>query len=467
MRRTDALRRFGPGYFDLIVIDEAHRSVYQKYGAIFQYFDSLLVGLTATPKDEVDHNTYSLFNLEDGVPTDSYDLTDAIAEGYLVPPVGRSIATKFVRQGIRYDDLSHDEQEAWDLLDWEDGVVPDEVDAAAVNNWLFNADTVDKVLETLMTEGRKVAGGDKLGKTIVFARSKKHAEFIVERFDANYPEHRGAFARVIVFGEHLCAEPHRRLLSQTTKLPQIAISVDMLDTGIDVPDIVNLVFFKPVYSKTKYWQMVGRGTRLRPDLYGPCDDKKDFVIFDVCQNIEYFNAEVPSVSPSASPPLGSRLFTGRLALLAAIDQMVDDAELVALREGLAANLHSTVAGMSLDNFLVRPRRREVERFAAGSGGFRSQTLTTRMRRRSPGCPRRPTCSTRMSRRSVSTCSPCARSSGCSLAMLHLRPRRSASRRSRRPWGSRRASRRCSARSTSSRRSPVRTGGWMSRCRCSN
>ncbi|MFZ2965200.1 MAG: DEAD/DEAH box helicase family protein, partial [Rhodoglobus sp.] len=181
----DGLRRFGPGYFDLVIVDEAHRSVYQKYGAIFDYFDSLLVGLTATPKDEIDHNTYGLFNLEDGVPTDSYDLTDAIAEGYLVPPVGRSIATKFVREGIRYDELSESEKEAWDLLDWEDGLIPDVVDSSAMNTWLFNRDTVDTVLETLMTEGRKVAGGDRLGKTIVFAKNTKHAEFIAERFDAN------------------------------------------------------------------------------------------------------------------------------------------------------------------------------------------------------------------------------------------------------------------------------------------
>ncbi|MHA6668973.1 DEAD/DEAH box helicase family protein [Homoserinimonas sp. A447] len=358
----DGLRRFGPGYFDLIVVDEAHRSVYQKYGAIFDYFDSLLVGLTATPKNEIDHNTYGLFNLEDGVPTDSYDLTDAIAEGYLVPPVGRSVATQFVREGIRYADLSDEEKEAWDLLDWDDNVVPDEVDSSAMNTWLFNADTVDKVLATLMTDGRKVAGGDRLGKTIIFAKNVKHAEFIERRFNASYPEYAGHFARIIVSGL-----PYAQSLiddfSLTDKLPQIAISVDMLDTGIDVPDIVNLVFFKPVHSKTKYWQMVGRGTRLRKDLYGPGEHKKDFIIFDVCQNIEYFNEDYPSAETSAGESLGHRLFTSRLALLAGIDSNDGDAELTALREGLAARMHGNVAGMSLDNFVVRPRRRAVERFS--------------------------------------------------------------------------------------------------------
>lgn len=359
---TDGLKRFGPGYFDLIIVDEAHRSVYQKYGAIFEYFDSLLVGLTATPKDEIDHNTYGLFNLEDGVPTDSYDLTDAIAEGYLVPPVGRSIATKFVRDGIRYDELSEADREAWDLLDWEDGLIPDEIDSTAMNSWLFNIDTVDLVLETLMTEGRTVAGGDRLGKTIVFAKNNKHAEFIAERFNANYPQYKGEFARVITHVQSF-SQSLIDAFSNAESAPHIAISVDMLDTGIDVPEVVNLVFFKPVHSKTKYWQMVGRGTRLRPDLYAPGEPKEDFVIFDVCQNIEYFNEDLPSAGTSHTPSLRSRLFVSRLQLLASIDSAQDDTELTAVREGLAARLHGQVAGMSLDNFVVRRHRRFVERFA--------------------------------------------------------------------------------------------------------
>ncbi|MCC6270917.1 MAG: DEAD/DEAH box helicase family protein, partial [Microbacteriaceae bacterium] len=362
---TDALRRFGPGYFDLIVIDEAHRSVYQKYGAIFEYFDSLLVGLTATPKSEIDHNTYGLFNLEDGVPTDSYDLTEAIAEGYLVPPVGRSIATQFVREGIKYADLTAEEKETWDLLDWADDIVPDEVDATAMNSWLFNEDTVDKVLEVLMTDGRKVSGGDVLGKTVIFAKNVKHADFIQKRFDVNYPAYAGQFAQVIVSGR-----PYAQNLidkfATPAKFPQIAISVDMLDTGIDVPGIVNLVFFKPVHSKTTYWQMVGRGTRLRPNLYGPGDDKKDFIIFDVCQNIEYFNEDYPSVETPAGEPLGARLFAARLALLAGIDATDDSAghdSLHEFRSEIASGLHAHVSGMSLNNFLVRPHRKAVQHFA--------------------------------------------------------------------------------------------------------
>lgn len=357
------LRRFGPGYFDLIIIDEAHRSVYQKYGEIFSYFDSLLVGLTATPKDEVDHNTYSLFNLEDGVPTDSYELGQAIADGYLVPPVARPIALGFMTRGIRYADLTPDERDQWDLLDWDEGLVPDEIDAAAVNKWLFNADTVDKVLKVLMTEGRRVASGDRLGKTIVFAKNNAHADFIAARFNINYPEYAGQFARVVTykteFVQHLIGE-----FSKTDSAPHIAISVDMLDTGIDVPDVVNLVFFKPVYSKTKYWQMIGRGTRLQPDLYGPGADKADFMIFDVCDNIAFFNVDMPGTGSGQPEPLRQRSFKARVNLLRAIDALGSpDESQRALRGSVAASLHGTVAGMNHGNFLVRQHLRHVERFA--------------------------------------------------------------------------------------------------------
>lgn len=196
----DGKRRFGVGHFDLIVIDEAHRSVYQKYRAIFNYFDSLLVGLTATPKDEVDKNTYDLFDLESGVPTDAYGLDEAIADGHLVPPVPISVPLKFQRQGIKYNELSDEEKDEWDALEWNDeGTVPDEIDAAELNQWLFNIDTVDKALELLMTKGQKVCAGDRLGKTIIFAKNNAHADFIAERFNANYPQYKGHFARVMTY----------------------------------------------------------------------------------------------------------------------------------------------------------------------------------------------------------------------------------------------------------------------------
>ena len=264
--------RFSVGHFDLVIIDEAHRSVYQKYGAIFRYFDSLLIGLTATPGEQVDRNTYALFDLESGVPTDAYELETAVADGFLVPPRVQQVDLQFPREGIDYDSLSDEEKEQWESLDWGDDVdessLPDKVNAAALNSWLFNKDTVDKVLQHLMEHGHKVEGRDRLAKTILFARNHTHAQFIEERFNHHYPQHKGHFARVI---DHYATYPQSLLdhFSQKDNAPHIAISVDMLDTGIDIPEVANLVFFKPVYSKIKFWQMIGRGTRLCPELFGP------------------------------------------------------------------------------------------------------------------------------------------------------------------------------------------------------
>jgi len=354
------LRRFGPGYFDLIVIDEAHRSVYQRYRAIFDWFDSYLVGLTATPKDDVDHNTYRLFNLEDGVPTDVYGLDEAVGDGFLVPPFGVSVGTKFLRQGIAYDGLTEEEKDEWDALDWGEDGPPDAIDSEELNRFLFNEDTVDKVLATLMSEGHKVAGGDRLGKTIVFAKNQAHAEFIEKRFNAQYPEYGGEFARMITHNATY-AQSLIDSFSQLGKAPHIAISVDMLDTGIDVPDVVNLVFFKVVRSKSQFWQMIGRGTRLRPDLFGPGEDKKDFFVFDFCGNLEYFGQDLPGSEGSLQKSLTQRLFESRLGLVVGLDVAGAEPD---LRESTARWLHGVVAGMNLENFLVRAHRQQVERWAS-------------------------------------------------------------------------------------------------------
>ncbi|MBI2204256.1 MAG: DEAD/DEAH box helicase family protein [Candidatus Rokubacteria bacterium] len=376
----DGQRRFGVGHFDLVIIDEAHRSVFQKYRAIFDYFDSLLVGLTATPKDEVDRNTYSLFELEDGVPTDAYSLEEAVRDGFLVPPKAVSVPLKFQREGIKYDDLSEEDKDQWDALEWDDdGTVPDRVEAEAVNKWLFNKDTVDKVLAHLMTRGLTVAGGDRLGKTILFAKNQAHADFIADRFNANYPHYKGDFARVITFKTEY-AQSLIDNFSRKDKAPHIALSVDMLDTGIDVPEVVNLVFFKLVRSKTKFWQMVGRGTRLCPDLFGPGKDKAFFYLFDYCQNLGYFGQNPETTDGALGESLGKRLFTTRLDLIGELDRQSDAAAGAdQLKEPLAAYveprtdvevrratgdlLHKEVAAMNLDNFVVRPKRRVVEKYA--------------------------------------------------------------------------------------------------------
>ena len=378
--RSDGQRPFGVGHFDLVVIDEAHRSVFQKYRAIFDYFDSLLLGLTATPKDEVSRNTYSLFDLEDGVPTDAYSLEEAVKDGFLVPPKAVSVPLKFQREGILYDELSEEDKDQWDSLEWsDDGAVPERVEAEAVNRWLFNQDTVDKVLSHLMTRGLKVAGGDRLGKTILFAKNQAHADFIAERFNINYPHWKGEFARVITFKTEY-AQSLIDNFSNKEKSPHLALSVDMLDTGIDVPEVVNLVFFKLVRSKTKFWQMLGRGTRLCPDLFGPGQHKQCFYLFDYCQNLEYFSQSQEAIEGASGDSLGKRLFTARLELIGELDKssqgevpdgLVREPEATwtdprtegEMRGALSEMLRGEVAAMSLDNFVVRPHRRAVERYA--------------------------------------------------------------------------------------------------------
>jgi type I restriction enzyme R subunit len=383
-QKRDEGRQFGVGHFDLIIIDEAHRSVYQRYGAIFDYFDSLLVGLTATPRDEIDRNTYGLFELEDGVPTDYYSLEQAVADDYLVPPEAVSVPLKFQREGITYESLSDAEKDQWDMLEWDDGEIPDSVDAQAINKWLFNIDTVDKVLAHVMTHGLKVEGGDRLGKTIIFAKNQAHAEFIEERFNANYPDLAGHFARIITFKTEY-AQSLIDDFSTKDKGPHIAISVDMLDTGIDVPEVVNLVLFKLIRSKTKFWQILGRGTRLCEDLFGPGRDKECFYVFDFCQNLEFFSQNPKPTAGSTSKSLSERLFESRLDLVLALDEKAqgdrlsgmgetDQAPLMpagdspapsnesSVRASTLDALRDYVAGMNLHNFIVRPHRRAVEKF---------------------------------------------------------------------------------------------------------
>jgi type I restriction enzyme, R subunit len=380
--RQEGRAKFGPGHFDLIVIDEAHRSVYQRFRAIFEYFDGFLVGLTATPKDEVDKNTYSLFDLEDGVPTDAYSLDEAVADGFLVPPKAISVPLKIVRTGLRYDDLPDEEKDQWDSLEWGEEEVPDTVEAAEVNKRLFNEDTVDLVIAHLMQDGLKVEGGDRLGKTIIFAKNQDHADFIATRFDAAYPNLRGHFARIITFKSGAYAQTLIDDFSKKNSAPHIAISVDMLDTGIDVPEVLNLVFFKQVRSKTKFWQMMGRGTRLCPDLFGPGKDKEYFRVFDYCQNLEFFGANPELKEAGAAKSLSARLFTARLDLVRGLDEKhvtaggFSEAPAPYEAEGVSQAppsedevrtdalkvLQETVSGLNLDNFIVRQRRRAVEKY---------------------------------------------------------------------------------------------------------
>ena len=348
---------FSPGYFDLVIVDEAHRSIYKKYRQIFTYFDALLLGLTATPRDEVDRDTYRIFDLEPGVPTFVYEVTEAIKHGYLVPPKGIEVPFKFLRAGIRYADLSPEDKIKYEekFGDAETGAIPDKVNATALNIWLFNQDTVDRALKLLMERGLKVDGGDRLGKTIIFARNHNHAEFISDRFNLNYPNYEGKFCQVIdsksPYAESLLDD-----FSEADNQPTIAVSVDMLDTGVDVPEVLNLVFFKPVYSRVKFSQMIGRGTRLCPNLFGPGRDKEMFLVLDLCGNCDYFDRQLPENKAKIADSLSARLFKARLELSGLVAS-------APLRASLLDELHQRVASMPENNFFVRPHLERVEEFS--------------------------------------------------------------------------------------------------------
>ena len=355
-------RYYSIGHFDLIIFDEIHRSVYNRYKSIFKYFDGIRIGLTATPKMEADRDTYALFNVEPNNPTYAYELDQAVNDGFLVPPRAISVPIKFQRKGIKYEELSEEEKLKYEeqFTDPVTGEYPDEIDSSALNKWLFNADTVDKVLGHLMVNGIKVEGGDKLGKTIIFARSHKHARFIEDRFNIQYPQYKGDFLKVIDYHEEYKYDLLNKFKGKQN-MPQIAVSVDMLDTGIDVPEVANLVFFKPVRSSAKFWQMIGRGTRLCKDLFGFGIDKKEFMIFDFCENFEFFNNKPKGIEGTSGKSLSQRLFELRLRLSFVL-QNQDETELKEYGRALLQGLILQTQSLNTDSFIVRQHWREVEKY---------------------------------------------------------------------------------------------------------
>lgn len=359
VKRKDGNRLFTVGHFDLIIIDESHRSIYQKYKSIFNYFDGMLVGLTATPKDELDKNTYTIFDLENRVPTFAYELSKAVEDKYLVDYRTRETTMKILDDGIRYDDLSEDEKEEFDqIFEGE----PQDIDSSAINNFVFNKNTIDHVLNDLMEHGLKVEGGDKLGKTILFAKNHKHAMAIKERFDLKFPEYGGNFAEVIDYSVEY-AQSLIDDFSTQDKMPQIAISVDMLDTGIDVPDVLNLVFFKKVRSKTKFWQMIGRGTRLRKDLFGPGMDKEYFLIFDYLRNFEYFRENEKGEETKLSQTLTEKLFNSKVDIVRELQSLqYQESPFISYREQLLKEIVSDVLALNDENFRVRQYLQYVHKY---------------------------------------------------------------------------------------------------------
>lgn len=355
---------FTCGHFDLVICDEAHRSIYNKYKDIFTYFDAPLVGLTATPKDEIDKNTYGVFELENGVPTYGYDLAQAVKDKYLVDYVSVESKLKFIDKGIVYDELSEKDKEAYEeTFEDEHGELPESISSSALNSWIFNEDTIKKVINILMTEGIKIDYGQKIGKTIIFAKNHAHAEKILEVFNKEYPYFTD-YAKVIdnymTYAQSAIDE-----FSDSKKMPQIAISVDMLDTGIDVPEVLNLVFFKKVMSKAKFWQMIGRGTRLCPELLDG-EDKQKFYIFDFCGNFEFFRMNKGKATANTIALQGA-IFNLKFEIsykLQDIEYQID--RLIEYRNALVKQMSEKVKELPRDNFAVKQHLKYVELYSSES-----------------------------------------------------------------------------------------------------
>ncbi len=355
-------RLFTSGHFDLIICDEAHRSIYNKYQDIFNYFDAPLVGLTATPKDDIDKNTYEVFELRNNMPTYSYDLAQAVKDGCLVDFAVINTKLKFIEEGIRYDELSDEDKAAYEAtFGDEEGNLPDSIDASAINTWVFNIDTIREVLSILMTQGLKVDYGNRLGKTIIFAKNHKHAEKILQVFNKEYP-HLVDYAKVID-NQTKYSQSAIDEFSEAKKLPQIAISVDMLDTGIDVPEILNLVFFKKVKSKAKFWQMIGRGTRLCKGLLDG-NDKKEFYIFDFCSNFDFFRVHKDGEASAVQLPIQGALFAIKLEMIYKLNGLeYQTPKLRDFRDNLVDELSSKVRDLNRENFSIRQHLKIVELYS--------------------------------------------------------------------------------------------------------
>lgn len=368
-KSKDGRQLFTPAHFDLIIIDESHRSIFKKYRAIFEYFDALMVGLTATPKTDVDRNTYDFFEMEHGVPTYAYDYETAVYQDHvLVPYYNYEVKTKFLDEGITYDDLSDEDKERYEDDFIEDGLMPDFIPSAALNKFVFNEKTVDMVLQDLMERGIKVTGGDRLGKTIIFAQNKRHAEFILERFNKLYPQYHGSFAQRVI-----CDDSYAQTIiddfKQPDKEPHIAVSVDMMDTGIDVPECVNLVFFKKVRSKAKFWQMIGRGTRLCKGLScvdqidGVYTDKRRFLIFDYCGNFEYFREHKEGYEARETKTLSENIFGKQIKITMALQESTFAGEnYQTWRNELVVTCHKQVTVLNPELISVKLRMQYVEKY---------------------------------------------------------------------------------------------------------
>ena len=354
---------YSVGHFDLIVIDEAHRSIFGKYAAVFNYFDAMLVGLTATPREDVDRSTYEIFQMEEGEPNFAYELDEAVADKYLVNYHGFKRGSKIMREGIKYEKLTEEQKRQLELV-WEyEQIEGRDIANSEIFSYIFNENTIDAVLQDLMENGLKVQSGERIGKSVIFAYNHHHAELIVSRFNVLYPEYGPDFCVLIdtyvTYAHDLIDKFEIRDAN-----PQIAVSVDMLDTGIDVPDILNLVFFKPMKSKIKFLQMIGRGTRLSENIFGPGKDKECFYIFDWCGNFDYFDKNPDGHEAQVVQSLTERLFCLRseIAFHLQHQQYQEDEYCKSLHDENKALLHEQVQALSDSHISVRMKWEAVSHF---------------------------------------------------------------------------------------------------------
>lgn len=386
---------FGIGHFDLIIVDEAHRSLFNKYAEIFNYFDALMIGLTATPRNDIHKSTYRVFDLDTDMPNYEYDVQRAVKDGFLVYYRALDRTPDILKNGVTYDELDEEDKEQYEeLFTDDDGTIPEKIEGKQFYSIITNRDTIRTVLRDLMEEGLKVDNGDTLGKTIIFARDHNHAIMIQDEFRKLYPELCNPNP---VNGVDYCVVidnkiKYNEVLQKEFKFKQsirIVVSVDMMDTGVDIPEVVNLVFFKKVMSKIKFWQMIGRGTRTCDDLkiVSPSNAyferrtndssrqlyqaKQGFLIFDVCGAFSFFkmNPEGREDRTDQILSLNQKIFMEKVALFKAMQFRYamlpqEDKDMYgALRDSLVAE----VASLNRNYIGVQRSLQVIEKYSELAG----------------------------------------------------------------------------------------------------
>jgi len=376
-------KTFSIGRFDLIIIDEAHRSIFNKYSAIFNYFDSLLLGLTATPREDIEKSTYTMFELDTNSPTYSYSLEEAVNEKYLVNFKAIEMTTDILKHGVEYDKLSDDEKQQYEetFMD-DDGNLPDKISGEEFHSIITNDGTIDRVIQCLMNDGLKIEGNDKLGKSLIFAKDQKHALRIADRFRKLYPQYGDDFCKVVTSNIPYVNQIQENF-DMRDKEPQIVVSVDMMDTGVDVADILNLVFFKRIYSKIKFWQMIGRGTRLSKNInvISPQRDyfdnkitnnqrvkhvdKQGFFIFDFCGVFKFFRIQPDGQKADNAVSLSQRIANTKLDIILALqkDKYQGNQDIALYYKGLKQELLSSIRSLNKNLINVRTQAKYIDKYA--------------------------------------------------------------------------------------------------------